>query len=275
MANCGGEPVGDGGTGQPDGEAPPDDGGTASDTPLTCTTETFSPCTDMPKFSGTQTVDGQDDDFCQVPSFTFDKGAAAVVNNYNSILDSEFPVVTARLAWDDAGLHAFFDVADADVQSVDMKDPGQATERPYQGDSLELFFSSNDNATGAPGGDSGTVQVTLAATGPSVSVKVTNNGGIGTECTALPEAQYKSVKTDTGYAIEVLLPWQGGAPSGGGKIRFDLALNIADSNCSGVDDMRDAQMILVQGSVSEQTSCPGGAEVWCDDRTWCSTTLKE
>jgi hypothetical protein len=205
--------------------------------------------------------------------FPFIKPSAAVVNNYNNIQDSEFPVINARVAWSAAGLHAFFDVTDASVQSVAMKDPGAATQKPYQGDSIELFFTSNDTPSGAPGSDPGAVHVTLAATGPSVSVRTTNSNGISTTYTELPAAQYKSGKTATGYAIEALIPWVGGAPSGG-KVRFDLAVNVADTNCSGADDMRDAQMVLRQSTVSGQTSCPGGAEAWCDDRTWCSTTLQ-
>jgi hypothetical protein len=274
VASCGGASV-DGGALPDDSGAPPPDGGSPIDAPTTCTTATATPCTTIPKFDGTQTVDGKDDDFCQVPSFVFNKASAGFVNNYNNIQDSEFPVVTARVAWSAAGLHAFFDVTDASVQSVTMADPGQALTAPYEGDSIELLISSSDAATGAPGGDNGTAQVTLAATGLSASVKVTNNGGIATTYTELPAAQYAQAKTATGYVIEVQLLWQGVAPSGGGKVRFDLAVNVADTNFGSVSDMRDAQMVLNQSSVSGQTSCPGAAEPWCDDRTWCSTTLQE
>ena len=105
-------------------------------------------------------------------------------------------------------------------------------------------------------------------------MKTTNSGGLATAYTELSQEQYKAVETDAGYAIEALIPWQGDAPSGEAKVRFDLAVNTADTNCSGVDDMRDAQMVLQQSSVSEPTSCPGGAEPWCDDRTWCVATLQ-
>jgi hypothetical protein len=260
-----------------DGGTPPSpiDGGFGPNTTLSCTTTaTFNPCTGIPKFDGVQTVDGKDDDFCQVPLFPFIKPSAAVIHNYNNIQDSEFPVVTARVAWSAAGLHAFFAVADASVQSVAMKDPGAAAQKPYQGDSIELYFTSNDSPAGVPGGDPGAVHVTLAASGPSVSVKTTNTNGMSTTYTELPAAQYRSARTSTGYAVEALIPWSSGAPSAGTKVRFDLAVNCADTNCGGVDDMRDAQMVLSQSNVGGQTGCPGGAEAWCDDRTWCSTTLQ-
>ena len=262
------------------GPTPPVDGGVvtidggAGDGPnVSCTTATANPCTGIPRYDGVQTVDGKDDDMCQVPLFVLIKPGAAIVNNYNSIQDSEFPIITARIAWSTTGLHTFFDVTDPNVQSVFMRDPGVAAQKPYQGDSIELFFTSNDTATGAPGGDAGAVHVTLAATGPSLSVKTTNTNGIRTDYAELPATQYKSGKTSNGYAIEAIIPWTGGAPIAGGKVRFDLAVNIADNNCSGVDDMRDAQMVLYQNNPGGQTSCPGGAEAWCDDRTWCSSTL--
>jgi hypothetical protein len=227
-----------------DGGVSPIDGGSADGPNVSCTTATANPCTGIPKYDGVQTVDGKDDDMCQVPVFVFIKPAAAVVNNYNNIQDSEFPVVSARIAWSATGLHAFFDVADANVQSVFGKDPGAATQKPYQGDSIELYFTSNDTVTGIPGSDPSAVHVTLAATGPSVTVKTTNANGISTSYTEMPQAQYKSGRTSTGYAIEALIPWAGGLPTAGGKVRFDLAVNVADSNSGGVDDMRDAQMIL-------------------------------
>jgi hypothetical protein len=269
-AGCGGPPVPiDGGV-----VTPPVDGGALDGPNASCTTATANPCTGIAKFDGVQTVDGKDDDLCQIPLFVLIKPAAQVVNNYNNLQDNEFPVLTTRLAWSAAGLHAFFDVQDSSVQSVAMKDQAAALQRPYQGDSIELFFSASDAATGAPGGDAGAIHVTLAATGPSVSVKTTNSGGLSTTYTELPAAQYQAVKTSAGYAVEALIPWAGAAPSAGGKVRFDLALNIADTNFSQVDDMRDAQMILNVTNVSGQTSCPGAAEPWCDDRTWCSSTLQ-
>jgi hypothetical protein len=146
--------------------------------------------------------------------------------------------------------------------------------QPYQGDSIELYVSSSDNVTGPPGADNAW-HVTLSPTGKAVSVKTVNNNGVSTTYAELPAAQYHAdLKQGSGWSIEVLLPWQGSAPSEGSKVRFDLAINVADSNFGGVGDMRDGQLILNQSAGSGQTSCPGGAEAWCDDRTWCSSTLQ-
>jgi hypothetical protein len=265
VASCGGEPV-DGGPPQDDGGQPP------GDTSISCTTETTNPCSNLPKFGGSQELDGKGDDLCSIPSFTFGFANAQVKNNYNSIPESQFEVVTGRVGWSADGIHAFFDVQDASVQTANMKDPGAAIDRAYQGDSIELYISSSDTLSGLTANDNNALHLIVPANGPAVIAKASSGGGA--THTALAEGQYKQATTSAGYAIELKLPWPGGAPSGGSKVRFDLALNSADTNCSGVDDMRDAQLILFLGTPSP-TTCPGGVDAYCDDRAWCSTTLQE
>ena len=242
-----------GGTAQTDGGSPPTDGGNPpSDTSGGCSTATIAPCTTIPKFTGTQTLDGKGDDLCQLPSFQFGVANAAVKRT-------------------SAGLVAFFDVKDASVQTVNMKDPSQAINQVYQGDSIELYISSSDTVTGLTGTDNNTLHITVPANGPGVLVKTTS--GPTAAHTALPTTEYAQAVTATGYAIELKLPWPGAAPSSGTKVRFDLALNSADTNCSGIGDMRDGQLLFYLGSVGGTSTCSSGPDAWCDDRTWCSTTL--
>jgi hypothetical protein len=237
-----------------------------------CTTATATPCTALPSYLGTQTVDGNGDDMCSVPSFAFTKANAAKVNNYNNIPDTQFESVTARVAWSESGLHAFFDVKDASVQSVNTVDATQELTKSYQGDSIELYITSNNTLTGLTGTDNNSLHLILPATGPAVSVKTDKNGS-GTP-TALPTGQFSQAKTSDGYAIEVLLPWPGGAVASGAQVRFDLALNSADATFGTVDDMRDAQMIFYVGTVSGTSTCGGDPSPYCDDRLWCATTLQ-
>jgi hypothetical protein len=273
VATCGGSGLPDaaldGGNSSVDGGFI--DAGNSSDTPIGpgCTTATMVPCTAIPQFTGTQTVDGNGDDMCQVPSFVFNKANAAKVNNYNNIPDSQFESITARVAWSPEGLRAFFDVTDASVQTVNMVDPSQAITKSYQGDSIELYLTSSNTLTGPTSEDSNSIQVIIPANGPAVSVK-TDSNGTGTP-TALPAEQYKQATTSGGYAIEVLLPWPGGPPSGGAQVSFDLAFNSADTIFGSVDDMRDAQVIYYMGTVGAGSSCQAP---YCDDRAWCATTLQ-
>jgi cytoskeletal protein RodZ len=255
---------------QPDGG--PDTGAPPPDAPTTCSLSGATPCTTIPKLTGTQTLDGKGDDFCTIPSFTFGVANAAAKNNYNNVPNSQLEIVTAKVAWSSAGLSAFFDVADTSVQTVNMADATQAIAKVYQGDSIELYISSSDTLTGLTGTDNNTLHVTVPANGPAVTVKATS-GGAATH-TALPTAQYSQATTSTGYAIELRLPWPGSAPGAGTRIRFDLALNSADKSFGNVDDMRDAQLLFYLGTTGGTTTCSGAADAWCDDRTWCSTSLQ-
>jgi hypothetical protein len=273
VASCGGTSI-DGGT------TPAVDGGDQGDVPIpTCTSATVDPCKTIPMLLGTQTLDGKGDDLCSVPSFQFTAQTSGVkVNNYNNVPLTQFETVTARVAWTSAGISAFFDVLDTSVQTVYDKDPTQAQDKAYQGDSIELFISSSDAVTGLTGTDNNTLHIIVPADGPAVQVKTSNNGGASTGTpTLLLATQYQQAKTSGGYAIEVQLPWPSGSPSSGTQVRFDLALNSADTNFNTVDDMRDGQLVYYVGTVSGTTTCQSssdGTVPYCDDRTWCETMLQ-
>lgn len=243
-----------------------------------CATSGGNPCTQIPAFAGTQVVDGQGNEFCNVAPMQLDVDNAAKVITYNA----EPPeVVTARIAASAAGLHAYVEVVDSNIQVVDTVDTSQSISQVYQGDSIELLFSSSNNLTGLTGTDSNTLHVIIPAKGPAVSTKASNTNGVsqGTP-TALPTSQYAQRLTSTGYAIEAQLAWPGGtAPSAGTNIRFDLALNSADATFGNVGDMRDGQLIYHLENVGN-SSCQGtpaseGTVPFCDDRTWCVTAIDD
>ncbi len=238
-------------------------GGTASD-----------PCkSGVPKFNGTQTLDGSGSEMCSLPYFVLNAQNAAKVLNYNSVPTSQFESATARIAWDSAGFHVFVDVQDSSVQTVNMADASQAISQAYLGDSIELFVSSNNNVTGLTSSDSNTLHFIIPANGPAVSLKDTGSSGTPT---ALPTTQYAQATTSIGYAIEALVPWPGAAPSAGSTIRFDMDINSADKTFSSLDKMRDGQLIYYIGSLSGSTTCQtaDGTVPWCDDRTWCQANVQ-
>jgi hypothetical protein len=163
-------------------------------------------------------------------------------------------------------------VLDASVQSVNSAAQNQAIDKVYQGDSIELFIASSSDVKGWPGSDSNTLHLTIPADGPAVVVKATADGITHTAWTA---AQYKQVKTATGYAIEAQIPWPQSAPTTGSLVRFDIGLNSADKSFGAVDDMRDGQLLYHVGQVAT-SSCQSsdGVVPFCDDRTWCTTLLQ-
>ena len=267
VASCRGAPNRDGGA--PDAPSSPRDGGGVS-----CTGGTLAdPCkSGIPKFGGTQTLDGNGSEMCSLPYFLLNAQNAAKVLNYNNVPVSQFESATVRIAWDSAGFHAFVEVQDSSVQTVNMADASQAIAKSYLGDSIELYLSSNNNVTGLTSRDSNTLHLIIPANGPAVSVKDTGSAGTPT---ALPTSQYAQATTSTGYAIEVLVPWPGGTPSSGSAIRFDMNINSADNSFSSVDQMRDGQLVYTIGAVSGATTCQtaDGTVPWCDDRTWCQANV--
>ena len=267
VAGCGGVPIRDAGGGS-DAPAPTGDAGAGA-----CGAGTSSdPCkAGIPKFTGTQTVDGNGSELCSLPAFVLNAQNAAKVIKSNSSA-SQFETATARVAWDSAGFHAYVEVQDSSVQTVYMADSTQAINKAYQGDSVEMFVSSSNNVTGLTSKDSNTIHIVVPATGPAVSVKDSSSSGTAA---ALPTNQYAQVSASWGYAVEVLLPWPGSAPSAGSAIRFDMDINSADKTFTNVDDMRDAQLIYYIGTVSGSSTCTGGDGTvpWCDDRAWCQANL--
>ncbi len=237
-----------------------------------CASSGGNPCSGIPHFVGTQTLDGKGDDFCAIPPVQMDSNNAGKVVVINATPPE---VVSARIAWSSAGLHAFFDVQDSSVQVVYTADATQAVNQAYQGDSIELMVTSSNDVTGLTGTDANSLHVIVPASGPAISTKASNNNGSsqGT-ATQLPSTQYMQASTSTGYAIELQLPWPGGtAPTPGSSIRFDMALNSADSTFGSVGDMRDGQLIYHVETVAD-TTCQGtDAQPFCDDRMWCSTSV--
>lgn len=239
-----------------------------------CATSGGNPCTQIPQFSGEQVVDGVGDEFCNIAPVVLNAANAAKVNAYNAPPPE---TVTARIAASSAGLHAFIEVTDSSVQNVATVDSSQAISQVFQGDSVEILFSSSNNVTGLTGSDANALHVIIPAFGPAVSTKATNvNGTSQGTATALPASQFHQVVTSTGYSVEALLPWPGGAaPAVGSSIRFDLLLNSADTTFGTIGDMRDGQLIYHLENVST-TTCQGssdGTVPYCDDRTWCTTTF--
>ena len=269
VASCGGVTTRDGGA--PDAPVSSADSGGG----LSCAGGTaVDPCkSGIPKFTGTQTVDGSGSEFCALPYFVLNAQNAAKIINYNAVPVSQFETATARVAWDSAGFHAFVEVQDTSVQTVNMKEPTQATSKSYQGDSIEFFVSSSNTVTGLTSSDTNTVHVVIPANGPAVSVKDTGSSGTPTSLLA---SRFAQATTSTGYAIEVLLPWPGSTPSAGSTVRFDMALNSADKTFTSVDQMRDGQLAYYTGSLSGTSTCQtaDGTVPWCDDRIWCQSILQ-
>ena len=92
-------------------------------------------CTSIVKFSGTQTVDGSDADFCQVPATVLTFATAEYTAVSNVTADTSISEATLRVAWDETALRAHMHV----------KDPAFYHSGPtvYDGDNVQFFISSH------------------------------------------------------------------------------------------------------------------------------------
>lgn len=231
---------------------------------------TAAPCTEIPAFTGTQTVDAKGDDFCSVPAFEFSFANAAGVNNNKVTTGSTADYAqyaVARVAWSTDAIHAFIEV---------YADPVRANSdasRLWDGDSVELMLTTNNNPPGLTSEDNQAIHV-IANYAKGALVKSNGESGTATEIT--DSSQLAVGFSDNGYVIELKLPWPGTAPVSGAAVRFNMALNV-DTEAVDPDVWgRDAQAVLAMATLSGPTTCSvtDNPTPFCDERLWCATKLK-
>jgi len=227
-----------------------------------------APCSALAHFTGTQVVDGKDDEFCNIPSFELNfsnaaAGGGKVIEN-NSTGRSYPERAVARLAWDASGMHAFIRVYDTTFT------PATSTQL-WNGDGIELFFSSSTSVTGLVYNDTNTLHVIVS---PPLAQSSIDTASSGTQ-TALPASEFATGTDSSGYWVELSLPWPGSAPAASAQIKLDMQLNAADGQTL-VSDLyvRDAQAILALPTTTTTSCSSSNIQPFCDDRLWCTTTLQ-
>ncbi|MBQ8510378.1 MAG: hypothetical protein IJ493_10785 [Clostridia bacterium] len=139
--------------------------------------------------TGTPTIDGKMDDAYKAAE------AISISNNLKSAGDGKTSG-TARVLWDDKNIYVFFDITDPI-----LSDKAAATY--WQADSVEFFL----DLAAAPG-DITTINAgQYTAQGPVPGAEFGWNGRGQHWDTGSKTATYKSVVTDKGYAVEMVIPW--------------------------------------------------------------------
>jgi hypothetical protein len=236
-----------------------------------CTTATLNPCSaPIPRFNGTQMVDGNADDFCDVPITTLSLASAALSIGNTAGTPHRADI---RVAWSETALHVHAAVTDPNVLV-------QAPNDSWSGDSLDVYIAASGNVTGSLSLDDAW-QVILAP--PST------DGSIAASAMRYPAIEaissgFANTLTDDGYAVELLLPWPGGAVlASGAAVMLNFALNVREQACDGTDlnSCRQYYGAFFAGAAGSPSDCDNytllsgrSAEPWCDDRTWCPTTLE-
>jgi hypothetical protein len=246
---------------------PPLDGGVNPDAPVSQCATGGAPCSALARFSGVQVVDGKDDEFCNVPSFELtQQNAGKVLIDAYATAEELAERAVARVGWNEAGIHAFIRVYDTTFTAA-------KEDTLWNGDSVELFFSTSTDVTGLVHNDPNTFHVIVS---PPLAQSIIDTSSSG-EPSDLPKAQYASGSDSTGYWVELNLPWSATAPTAGTQIKFDMQINASDGPITGYEDYtRDGQLILYLGSTSSSTTTCSSSDIqpFCDDRLWCTTTLQ-
>jgi len=264
-------------------------------------------CDSVPRYTGTQVVDGVDDDFCDVTATVFElrKGAIPFRQQPPIVLD----VLTARVAWDGTGIHAHFHADDpvlvrdfrlssswAGPDRIELDIGGtfpltgfyDAKEQRDRG-FLNVFMNPESTLTPIKG-FTGPVpaQVQMGYASPQGS------GNYNLERAPLTDIAKWAYRTVAGgYEFELFLPWvllgRSAAPAPGTIIAVDLGLGT-ENDPDYWTFWPSSPQIGKAGTAGQSflaikplppgvgTSCaplqPADALPWCDNRTWCQPTLE-
>jgi hypothetical protein len=214
-----------------------------------CASFTANPCVSIPHFTGTQVVDGLGDEFCNVPGAILDLGNAGYVSPTGATSSTRTEI---RVAWSDAGLHAFVHVDDPNVF--------RTTTYPWDSDNVQFFVTAETPRGGVPVVDVGYQLFILPpdATHAATSTTTTSLG---------PDVRVGGKVVATGYDLELLWSWTGAlTPMVSSKvIGFDLVVGVNDSGGAA----RDFEYGLYLGTPT--TTC---VDLYCDDALWCHPILE-
>jgi len=278
---------------------------TAADVPVCSIVLGGSLCTSVPRFAGSQVVDGVGDEFCEVPATVLStRSGVPFPQTAQPTVDD---ALTVRVAWDDSGLHAHFHVDDPvlvrdfrldsswagpDYVELDIGGTFPLTGF-YDGETndagfMNVYFNPESTLTPIKGF---TGPVPAQATAGFAFLQGTN---YGIERAPLPDIARWAYRTVAGgYEFELYLPWallgRQTAPAPGTTIALDLGLGTNDDPAywswwPTTDQVVPAGLagqvfLAIQPlPAGATTSCrpltTDRANPWCDDRTWCQPTLE-
>jgi hypothetical protein len=229
----------------------------SSDAPTNCAAPTGDPCHAIPRFTGTQVVDGAGDEFCSIPAFVMTVKNAGFVHPAGAMSDTSRAIV--RIGWSPEALHAHVHVDDPKILVASTI---------YDGDNVQFFIAGDKpsvgNFSGADDGSANQVLIAPPATPTGAGKSSTHYGS--------PTFQFAARMVAGGYEIELRWPWNGIAtPAAVGKIiGLDLLVGVKNTPSNVTTDFE----YELYRRASASTTCTGDAQLWCDDLLWCTPTLR-
>ncbi len=218
-------------------------------------------CNSIPKFSGTQTVDGAPTEFAGITPLTFTFASSDYQSVAVSAADPTTTTTeaTVRVAWDSTALRIHVHVEDALV--------AHSVGSSYDGDNVQIFVSSVPPSSGVQYTDYASQltivpQVSLPSATPAWFEEY-GGGYTGTQ------PAWASRLVTGGYEVEMEWAWRGSVPTAGSQISFDLQVGVANT----ATGQRDYEYAIRLNPVGTGSLC-GTPAPWCDTRHWCTPTLE-
>ena len=248
-----------------------------ADVPATECRHGESPCStlEVARLTSEHIVDGEGDEFCDVPAFelNFSNAARGAADLPQTAL--------ARVAWSPEALHLFAEVSDPEVATNSNID------WLWDGDTVELYVATREASelSGFFTGRIDGVQLVFAppsAEHPARAARLfwlPNNDGSWRQVREEVTQDFSAQLTADGYSIEAKLPWSKFGPrtpdmTAGMAIAFNLALSTASAQ-SLLDGGREGAALLYVGdAASGVATCDGEQMPWCNSTTWCSPVLQ-
>ena len=234
-----------------------------------CIANSGNYCACMPKFVGTQVVDGAGDEFSALAPMTFTLSTAPYINPSRAASLPER--VTLRAGWSDVALHVHVHVDDPSINP-------DSSATLWNGDNVQLFVAPTDILTGTYTGteDGGAIHVLISA--PSATdvsrATVIYQNGVSTN-TPFVTGVFAGHRVTGGYEIEAQLQWLPVANPrhSGARIGFDLVVGAASDPSQGLA-LEGGLANLAVSAASPACDLGGRVQPGCDDRTWCTPVLE-
>lgn len=227
----------------------------------------------VPRLVGTQAVDGNDDDFCGVPTHTLTAADA--------VQDGPLPPpgfhADVRAAWSSDALHLFVHVPKFPV----LPPPSQGA--IYFGDAVELCLSTLSEPD-ASIGQRGTTHIIVAPLGadgsPGGRVEALVTDTTDPAPFTAPRKFATRIEEGVGYDVELEVPWStldATTPLSPGTV-IRLAVGV-DLNIP-VDGGSPWQQLYLKGAGmtnQKSSTCDPHPNAYpgCDDRTWAKPELTD
>ena len=231
-------------------------------------------CTQIPRFTAAaQIVDGVGDEFCDVPATTYPVENAAYKKR--AVAGTSFnEIATFRIAWSPDALHVHAHVVDPMVLVPTTTDL-------YSGDAIVIYFSGGSVFSGAFTGtnDDGAMQVLVSPAAGGLPTRAYVFYWLpGAKTVALDPSLFASRLVPDGYEVELMLPWSPQKDPNsitiGGSIGIDPGVIVKDNPAAAGQEL-EATLGFRPLPTNATTTCESGFFApWCDDRTWCVSTLQ-